>query len=210
MALAYIQERYTQEVLDAAREIRISSEREQAAAIRKLAAHVKEPLLATVFETAYSWTNDLQWADALKELSCWLAVQGCSIEAEALIDRISYRYTEIRVEALANILPHLTELRRMPVFRGMLSGLEDVRYSALGEKKTRKKALRSLAEFLSRVEYQDLYRVWCEGLHKFASQERKDLLLDLQEFAPLILALGGKQAVEETMKIISDVSGCFP
>ncbi|HEY77350.1 MAG TPA: hypothetical protein G4O00_14430, partial [Thermoflexia bacterium] len=63
---------------------------------------------------------------------------------------------------------------------------------------------------LARLPRERLYPLWCETLHVLAARTRRDLLADLRALSPLIAALGGKEAIEETFHAIRDVGHWWP
>lgn len=49
------------------------------------------------------------------------------------------------------------------------------------------------------------FSLWCEILHTLAHQSRQDLLANIPKFSPVIINLGGIQALAETAQAIQDV-----
>lgn len=67
-----------------------------------------------------------------------------------------------------------------------------------------------LAPYLEHLPAATLYPLWCETLHILASRTRGNVLLDIQALAPVIAALGGKEALFATAQAIIEVGRWFP
>jgi hypothetical protein len=52
--------------------------------------------------------------------------------------------------------------------------------------------------------------LWAETLRLSATRSRSELLADLAAFAPVIAALGGAEAIEETGRAIEDAGRWWP
>jgi hypothetical protein len=74
----------------------------------------------------------------------------------------------------------------------------------------RAKALATLAPRLAKLPRSILYRLWDETLPRLSRRTRRDLLSDLGALAPAIHALGGAEAVAETVRAIRDVARWWP
>ena len=70
--------------------------------------------------------------------------------------------------------------------------------------------LAKIAPRMSELSPSELYPLWQENLHVLAQRTRKDLLSDLGALAPVILALGGPEALEDTACAIQDVGRWWP
>ncbi|MDQ7028703.1 MAG: hypothetical protein Q9O62_02445 [Ardenticatenia bacterium] len=68
------------------------------------------------------------------------------------------------------------------------------------EAKQRAEVLAGLAPRLAQRPREQLYPLWQETLHMLAARTRRDLLADLGALEPVIAALGGAEAVEETFR----------
>jgi len=90
-----------------------------------------------------------------------------------------------RAEALAGLAPHLPEA----LLREALAGL---------------------APHLAALFRSGLYLLWQEMLPLLARRTRRDLLADLRALSPVVAALGGAEAVEETFLAIQDVGRWWP
>jgi hypothetical protein len=207
---------YPHEILATASLAKKDEAGRQAEVIRTLAAQVPEPLLGEVLATADSWANDHAWARALEGWVSWLAETGYSEEALALARNITYRETEARVRALTGLLPYLTEAERPAVLEEALNSMKDFsslmrKYQKLsGGSSDRRETLTKLAQGMQRLDYPKCYALWRQTLRDLATQNRADLLSDLQAFAPVILTLGGEKALTEVMQAITDVGRWFP
>jgi hypothetical protein len=63
---------------------------------------------------------------------------------------------------------------------------------------------------LAEISLAGLYPLWCETLRDQSKQTRTDLLSDLGALAPVIAALGGPEALEDTAQAIEDVGHWWP
>jgi tetratricopeptide (TPR) repeat protein len=71
-------------------------------------------------------------------------------------------------------------------------------------------ALRDLAPRLAALPKERALALWRDTLQFSATRSRRDLLADLVALAPLIVALGGPEAIEETCRAIEDVGRWWP
>jgi hypothetical protein len=71
-------------------------------------------------------------------------------------------------------------------------------------------ALGTLAPRLIQIPRQDLYPMWQETLPVLARRTRRDLLTDLRALVPVIVALGGSDAITATFRAIQDVATQWP
>jgi hypothetical protein len=80
----------------------------------------------------------------------------------------------------------------------------------------RARALSDLASSLAALPLTSLAHLWLEDqkggnlLHALARRPRRDLLSDIRTLAPVIAALGGPEAVAETVRAIQDVGRWWP
>jgi hypothetical protein len=80
----------------------------------------------------------------------------------------------------------------------------------------RAEALMDLTPYLDVLPPMTLARLWLEErdganlLHFLARRPRKHLLSDLRALAPVLAALGGPEAVAETVRAIQDVGRWWP
>ena len=74
----------------------------------------------------------------------------------------------------------------------------------------RLEALATLATRLAALPSDSLYPIWRETLPSLAYRPRQDLLSDLTALRPIIVALGGEEAVAETIRAIQDVGRWWP
>jgi len=104
--------------------------------------------------------------------------------------------------ALAGLLPRLAELGCPG------EALEAAR--AIGDEEARSNALARLAPRLRELPPEILYRLWEETLRVLVTRTRRDLLSDLEALAPVLMALGGGEAVAETITAIQDMGRWWP
>ena len=74
----------------------------------------------------------------------------------------------------------------------------------------RAQPLAALSPQLARLCRDEIRPFWEETLRLSATRSRRDLLTDLAALAPVIFALGGPEAIEETCRAIEDVGRWWP
>ena len=74
----------------------------------------------------------------------------------------------------------------------------------------RSSVLAALAPHLAALHPTDLYPLWRETLHLSSRRPRSDLLLDIGALVPVIVALGGHDALADTARAIGDVCRWWP
>jgi hypothetical protein len=121
---------------------------------------------------------------------------------EALAVARAIRYGSHRAEALAGLVPRLAELGYPEEALAAARPIEDEHW--------RTKALSELAAHLVALPPAFLYPLWCNTLPILAARRRKDVLSDLPAVAPVIQALGGLEAIAETLRAIQDVGRWWP
>ena len=74
----------------------------------------------------------------------------------------------------------------------------------------RSKALAGLSPHLAKFPYTALFSLWNKTLRILSTRRRRDLLSDIRALAPAVAALGGGEAVRETVDAIQDVCRWWP
>src|SRR5262249_7302394 len=74
----------------------------------------------------------------------------------------------------------------------------------------RTNALVALIPYLRTSAVSFMYPLWSQMLPKLASRTRHDLLSDLRALQPVILRLGGEQALADIFQAIQDVGEWWP
>jgi len=110
-----------------------------------------------------------------------------------------------RSEALAGLSPHLPEAEREGLLREALAAAREIRWED-----DRSKVLAGLAPHLAKFPYTALFSLWNETLRILSTRRRRDLLSDIRALAPVVVALGGGEAVRETVDAIQDVCRWWP
>ncbi|MCP4548694.1 MAG: hypothetical protein GY835_19730 [bacterium] len=159
-------------------------------------------------------------------------------EALATVPKIWDADDRARVLILAKLATRMGETEQARDIRALIREAEDeaqiagdlaLRLAQLGDpegalaaarqyedENKRTQALSALTTHLTTLSRPELTRIWLqeqEGgnlLHFLARRTRKDLLVDLQVLAPVIAALGGREAVPETFRAIQDVGEWWP
>jgi hypothetical protein len=185
----------------------IGDERQRVEALAALAPHLQPPqrqqILREALEMAWSIGDERQQAGALVSLAPRLAELGHPREALAAAQAIGDERR--RAEALAALAPHLPPPQRQQILREALEASR-----AIGFQRQRASGLRALAPRLAELPPAMLYTLWSETLWVLTVRGRPDLLSDLRELSPVIVTLGGAEAVTETIRAIQDVQRWWP
>jgi len=166
-------------------------------ALISIVPHLTEDLLEEVLEWAWSISKESLKIWALKVLIPYLPQDLI----KDVFKKVCNIGTEYFAEVLMSLAPHLPE-------EALKEALEIAR--GIEEEKYRAKALVALAPHLVKLAPQELYPLWREMLPVLAARPRKELLENLKALVPVILALGGREAVAETFRAIKDVGRWWP
>ncbi|MBN1810840.1 MAG: hypothetical protein JXA14_03295 [Anaerolineae bacterium] len=128
---------------------------------------------------------------------------------EALVDGLAaaraIRNSRKRAEILAELAPQLAAEQREEVLGEALAAVR-----AIEDKEVRRPILMALAPQLETLSFPTLYALWRENLHHLAVRTRRDLLSDLGALLPVIVVLGGHEAVTATWRAIQDAGLWWP
>ena len=112
-------------------------------------------------------------------------------------------------EALAALAPRLPPERQEQALHEALAAAREIRDED-ARARACARALASMASHLAAFPRPALYPLWDETLRALARRTRRDLLADLRALMPLILRLGGPQAIAETFRAVRDVARWWP
>lgn len=142
-------------------------------------------------------------AEALIELASHL--QEEAFLREALAIALAIKDENNQAKALIGLTPYLPSSERVEILQKAPSLLSTIR-----DEKERVEALAKLASCRPKLTNDLLYPLWRETLPVLARRARWDLLNDLHALPPVIAALGGAEAIEETFHAIQDVGRWWP
>jgi len=148
-------------------------------------------LFSEALEAARAIEDETYRADALVGLAPYLPQ---TLFSEALKAARAIGDQHRRVYALVGLALHLPEV--LPEALEAARAIEDETYRA--------SALQGLIERLTPWSID--YPLWQKTLHTLASLTRPNFLKALPQLAPLIIHLGGVEALRETVKAHNDVS----
>ena len=174
----------------------------RAQALMGLAPYLPEPLLREAL-AGVRMVQEKALAEARARLTLRLAELG--YPQEALVAAWAIENKGALAAALTGLAPYLPETERVEVLREALAAAR-----AIEGESWRAEALAGLASHLARLPRQCLYPLWQETLPILTARTRKNLLADLRALSPVIAALGGAEAVEETFHAIQDVGRWWP
>ena len=112
----------------------------------------------------------------------------------------------IRGINLAKIAPSLPEPKKTGALKEALSTISKIEDKDLWEKELVDVVMPQLSE----LKPQNLHSMWSEMLHASSQKCRNCLLSDIGALTPIILALGGQEALMETARAIQDVGRWWP
>jgi hypothetical protein len=116
---------------------------------------------------------------------------------QALREAQNIKDMRYKLDTVRNVAPHLLRPERSKVIKDVieeLSGLEDEFSDDL--------ALFKILTLLSEQNFSEVYSHWDQTLNAFAHRTRKNMLLDLCFFVPLLSKYGGDEALLETANAI--------
>jgi hypothetical protein len=163
----------------------------RAEALAALAPFLPEPLLLQALATAQALPDREALAKAVTALTPHLPEPLRLRALEQTLQAASY------CAELAVLAPHLPDALLTRALEVVL---------AIGNAGQRSAALAILAPYLSAMPAADLYSLWSRTLPRLASRTRSDLFADLRALLPVIIRLGGSQAVADTFQAIQDIS----
>ncbi len=194
-----------QEALDLANAIEVGHNRANALAL--VAPFLPEPIRSDSFNEAEERFRSIQLPDfrtkAVAELAIQLAKAGYrqrALEVAQSIDSDRDRAT-----ALGGVAPYLDEPARnetvdetFKIVCSIMDYSEQVK--VLGDHTT----------LVSHLAPSKLYLLWHKALYLLAPGTRPNLLSDIHHLVPMIQALGGQEAVDDTARAIVDIGRWWP
>lgn len=168
----------------------------QAIAFTELAPHLPKSLLKDALEVARK--INFKW-HKLKVMKVLTQHQPDLIE-EALATARTIQMEEGQAEALVELAPYLPD-----TIKGEVLGETLAIVQTIPDKQSRTEMLNILAPYIAEVNPVTLYSLWFSTLHTLARRSRKDLLADFGALTPVIVSLGGGEALEEIACAIQDI-----
>ena len=199
------------ESLATAREI--GDKRDRVETLSRLSPHLPERLRGRVLKEALATARKINRESckehALTKLVPFLAESSYTQEALTVAREI--RHEGYRVEALSGLVPYLPQADRTVVLEEALEAAQKLRVTTTWPfDSPLATALASLAPYLAELPLTTLYSFWRETLHILTTCTRSDLLSNLRALAPVIVKLGGEEAIAKTFHAIKDVSRWWP
>ncbi len=206
------------EALSAARDIQYGESRSLALAALapRLAPAEQDKVLREALSVARDIKEEYNRRQPLAALAPLLAERGDLAEALSVARDIQDgerpfgadllgNQKEWRWQALAAVAPHLEPAEQDQVLGEALSAARDIQ-----DEKRRSEAMAALAPRLAKLPRAELYRLWIETILVSATRKRESLLWDLGALLPMIAALGGSEAMADTVRAIQDVGRWWP
>jgi hypothetical protein len=205
----------------------IRAEWRRAETLVTLGTHLPMRLLADATEAARSLRNESDRAEAQTKLARFLSpTMRDQVLREALVAVRRIRDGGQRAQTLSALVlrptgPHYhadtQEAATEPsMSHDPLKDADQIRREALAvmcnltDRWQRAEALTSLAPDLATLTVEEFSCLWKEVTLAMIERSREDTLSDIRCLAPVIIALGGSKAVEETCRAIEDVGRWWP
>lgn len=175
-----------------------------------LASHLSGKLKQQAVTEALAAVRAIRWEETRVEALVGLAPH---LTAELLTKALSIaratRHAGARAEALGRVIPYLQTDHRQQVLAEALAVV--TRAERWSEGRSRALAiLTNIWAAWAKEARPAAYSLWPEILHALANCSRQNLLADLRALVPVIFALGGTEAAEETAQAILDVKRWWP
>jgi hypothetical protein len=180
----------------------IAYEPARARALRALAPHLPSDLLSAALDAVWYITNKSARTRALSALAPYLSSDLLCAAFAAIRD---IEDESVRADTLCALALHLLPDLQSQALHDALAAIRDI-----SDEYARTAALGTLAPRLIQIPRQDLYPMWQETLPVLARRTRRDLLTDLRALVPVIVALGGSDAITATFRAIQDVATQWP
>lgn len=189
------------EALRAAREIqdKYSQAKVLVVLVRRLAEldQLEEALMVT-----RTIQSERYRAEALGAIVSYLPeTEQEDVLLEALAAVRASRDDEHRAKVLENLVPHLP---------ASLLGKALAAAKTIEDENWRTKTIAAMAPKLVKLSPDDLYPLWQETLSILTRSTRSELLTGLSALVPVIVILGGQEAVRETFRAVQDVCRWWP
>lgn len=177
-------------------------------ALDVLTPYLSQTSLEDVLSEAYKIVDEedhdcFDWTSAMAEVAERWAELGYLDKALQVAQEIRNDYWKSR--AMIWLAPYLEEPTRIEV---LVESLEIAQKISITWYRT--SMLRELATQLAGLPLERLHSIWRENLHIMANRTRSELIEDLSALTPVILALGGEEALLETARAIQDVGRWWP
>jgi hypothetical protein len=169
-----------------------------AAVVPQLPEESKAEIVAQTLVAAQTIEDAETRARALAALAPHLP-EG--LVAQALTTAQAIDDAESRARVLADLVPQLPVGLVVEALFAVVT---------IYDTESRAKALEALALLLAGLQPAELYLRWRQALRVLARRAREDVLSDLVALVPVIEALGGRDAIEETAQAILDVGRWWP
>ena len=187
----------------------ITGEDARAEALSGLAAHLPPALKAEALATARGITGEGWRARALSGVAPHLPEElEAGVAAEALAAARGITDEGWRAGALGGVAPHLPEELQGKAIREAFLAM------VRGRRRVTDRGRSPYAEIVSVWQTLGLWEiggeVWPATLHSIACNRRDLLLQDTGALAPLVVHLGGVDAIVKTFRAICDVSRWWP
>ena len=163
-----------------------------------LSSTEKETILAEALSAVQAIKDERFRTRALTQLAVYLSTEQLTDILAAVQVALS---EDIRAQALVELAPHLSPEQ-------LVKSLQMAQ--AMNDRRNRTPALTALSRHLAQLPLTMLRPCWNQALHSSATHDRNELLLDLEMLTPVIKALGGADALQETVGAIRDVGRWWP
>jgi hypothetical protein len=180
--------------------------------MKELAPYLSGTLLQEVLAAARELIEGWLRAQVLANLAPSLPeAQRSQVIKEALLATQEIKWdkskrAEVLAAVVAKIVPYLPKEQRFQILEEALLALaQEIEQDYL-----RAEPLAQLAPYVVELPISNVIVLWQKILPDLSKSARRDILVNLCSLTPVIAALGGEQAVAETINAIQDVGRWWP
>jgi hypothetical protein len=177
---------------------------DQVCGIRVLAPYLSEPWLAEALALVRSLPSSWERAAGVTHLAPYLPE---ALLPEALFTARATHYQN-QVPPLLSLVARLAEPLRGQVLAEALRVARELDEACIPS--SRADALAKVAPLLAELPKETLYSLWRQTQPALVRRTRDGLLADLSALAPVVVALGGVDALREAIAAVRDVGEWWP
>jgi hypothetical protein len=145
----------------------------------------------------------------LAKLWPYLPEERFAMVTEAVDVACSISDAHSRAQTLIGLASGLPE-EYLPRYRESLMREALSAVLTTGDSESQSGALAELILHMKTLPPRSLYPLWCQALHGLAIRSREDLLAALPRLAPVLIKLGGKDAITATARAILSAAQWWP
>ena len=174
--------------------------------LRRVAPHISVTFSQKWLEVVNKFESPLLQVIATVTLASCLPAEPREKIMDAMLQIAqTFQDPRGRASAFAELAPHLLQAQKEEILREALQTAGKIEHEGF-----RIPVLAKLAPHLTKLPNHILYPVWRTTLHVLATRTRRAFVNDLAALSPVLFALGGTQAIEESIQAIEEVGQWWP